>query len=208
MSQLTQGEISYSQTVNLGDYNSKKAEAKIGYSIADGASEADAKAMIDKAGQVAFSKVVELLGLPSKPGIGKNSPAPAAEPAPAPAATGKTKADLAAEAAAPAAAKLPRAKKPPAADPADIEEPAKPAAKDPADLDDGFDPVPEKKVEAPAKVTDEELTSAMTRRNAVIKNAALIRALVAEFVAHPGRAIDIPQERRKEFLDKLAALGA
>lgn len=207
MSQLTHGEITYSQTVNTGDYNSKKAEAKIGFRVDEGASIAEAKAMADNAGQVAISKVVELLGLPSKPDVGKNIMREAKIEANIAANTGKTKADLAAEAAAPAATKT-RAKKPPAADPADIEEVPKPAAKDPADLDDGFDPVPEKKVEAPTKVTDEELTSAMTRRNAVIKNAAAIRGLVAEFVAHPGRAIDIPQERRKEFLEKLAALGA
>lgn len=203
MKNITHGEVTFGQTNNLGDYNSKKAEVKIGFNVDEGD---DAAKQLDAAGQMAKAKCAELLG--NTPAAAKIA-APAAPAVPA----GPTKADLAAAAkiASPeTAAPKPRAKKPPAPKPAEdpsamsdetvIEEPA---AEDASDLFSAEEP------DAPAaKITDEELTTSITKRNAVINNPPVIRQLISKYVKMPGQARDIPQEKRQEFLTELAALPA
>jgi hypothetical protein len=62
----------------------------------------------------------------------------------------------------------------------------------------------------PDPISDKELHSAATRRNEAIKNPVAIRKLVAEYNPDPSKTFtmqQIPQGKRREFLDKLAALA-
>jgi hypothetical protein len=131
------------------------------------------------------------------------------EPKPDAPATGKTKADLEAEMLAAAS----KPKKPPsaAAKPKDDEvlgsEPTVVEAEKPAEdsLDDVLgDPAPAK------DITDADLTSAITKKNAEIKAPAKIRDLITKYTPEgkaPSAAL-IPKEKRSEFLDGLSKLTA
>jgi hypothetical protein len=56
------------------------------------------------------------------------------------------------------------------------------------------------------EITDADLTDAVTKRNAVLKNAQAIRVLIGTFVSPPKGLKDIPQDQRGLFLGKLAEL--
>lgn len=64
------------------------------------------------------------------------------------------------------------------------------------------------------EVTDAELLSQITRKNAALQIAIgdqappKIRALIGKYVTAPKQAKDIPQEQRAKFLEDLAALNA
>lgn len=78
----------------------------------------------------------------------------------------------------------------------------------PAATPEGQAPAPapeEPKADVP--VTDKELHTAVTRKNDEIKNPKAIRALRDEMTGDPAKTLQqIPVERRREFLDKLARL--
>lgn len=192
MSEITSGEFTYGRTKNLGDYNNKKVELKLAFSVEKN----DHAAALANVTRIAIESCEAILE-------GKAAPAflqpatPKAAPTAAPAA-GKTKADLAAEITgetAPAAPK-PAAKKPPK-----VEKPAETKQKDAADL--GDDDIMGAAVE---EITDAILQDKITKRNQAIKNPQGIRGLIGQFVTHPKGARDIPQELRADFLAKLEAL--
>jgi len=59
-------------------------------------------------------------------------------------------------------------------------------------------------------VSDVELNDALQKKNAVLKNGALLRSVIKEFVPE-GKSVNatnIPQEKRHEFLAKIKALEA
>ncbi len=210
MGQITNGKVAYSRTVKTGDYENKKCEAELQFSVNEGEAYDDVFAA---AGAAAVSKVHELLGLAPR-----TQPAPQAAPvavAQQPAQTGTSDKDrLAAQAtataSAPAAARKPRATKPPAAatDPASIDEPqtlaAEMAAKaatqpaaDPAGIDEDLF-----SAEA-TEITDADLMNHITKTNGRVKDAKGIRNLIGKYVPSPGQAKDIPQASRKAFFTEL-----
>lgn len=219
MTQITGGRVTYGRTVQPAQYESKKMEAELTFAISegDGFEETFAHAAF-----LAIDKVHEVLGLarpkaPEKPTTAKQSveEIKAALKTEAIAqlhngqevktATVTTKADL--EAAAKKKANGP--KKPPAVDPAAIDvvteqgqlEPAKVPTKDadPAAMDDVL-------TGEAAPITDVDLTGAITRKNAVLKNPVAIRQLIGKYVAPPKQAREIAPEHRTKFLEELAAL--
>lgn len=88
-------------------------------------------------------------------------------------------------------------------------QPAPEPATSPPVEDDWSTPVPPA---ATAKeVTDAELSAATTKKNGELNSPPLIRGLIATFNPDPTRAFtlaEIPQARRGEYLEKLAALKA
>ena len=61
-------------------------------------------------------------------------------------------------------------------------------------------------VEVPTTISDQDLTSAITKVNQKLNNTVIIRQLVATFVQPPKGSRDIPQEQRAEFIEKLNGL--
>ncbi len=210
MGQITSGIVRYERTLNLGDYNSKKAAAEIAFSAGDDGS--DYKTMLDLAGTTAIAKVHELLAIAAPAG------AKAATSATGPAtAAGPTKADLAkaAEVAAGKPANT-EAKKPPGRPPKPPAPPAPPVA-DPAAVEEPVDELADLTGEAPPappakEITDQDIVAAITRKNQALKDggcttgAQMIRGLIGEFIAPPGQARQIAQDKRGDFMKKLDAL--
>jgi hypothetical protein len=65
--------------------------------------------------------------------------------------------------------------------------------------------------DGPKEVTDADLNSAVTTKNAELKDAPKIRDLIGTYNTDPTKAFrlaDIPQEKRAEFLAKLSKLKA
>lgn len=218
MGQITGG--SYGRTVNIGDFNSKKAEIafsvdegedpeifatkavhlchKILHSISAGAaSRSDTRPETVATGSTETAPAETLPAKPKKKaGRPPNTEGPNLDP---------TDARAVQEPASSATVVPATTDQPSAADAATVIEevptPTAPDAADPAAIseDDLLSPsVPE--------VTDVDLTSAITKKNAEISNPPAIRALIGEFVAPPKKATDIPQGERARFLEKLAGL--
>lgn len=193
MSQINGGEISYGRTVKTGDYENKRCDVKVSFSVGDGEDHGDVVAL---AGKIAHSKAHELLGLQA-------TSAAAVEPAAPAKPRGRPKVE-APTPSAPAA--------PPAADPAAIPEPVQaastpaqpaapvvPPAADPAAM--GEDVL----TAAPAgpTLTEQDCVTAVTSHNAKIKNPQAIKALLAEYVTHPKGVRDVPANMRQQFIDRL-----
>lgn len=213
MAKISGGTVTFGRTVNLGDYNSKKAEATIGFSVEDGGS-------IDEASAVAVAKVNELLGIaPKIAGVepAKTTVYPAKETHDA---AGIKEAN---------AGKLEAEKKKPGRPPK-----VAPAA-EPAKVEDDFPDIPEDLKAKPqistgeerkgpedkdedwgaeaAAVTDLEMTSKMNHKNGELRKthgdaaAPMIRKLIGKYVTPPKTAREIPAEARAKFLEELAALA-
>lgn len=208
MGQITSGIVRYERTLNLGDYNNKKAAAEISFT-----SEGDHQAMLDQAATIAIGKVHELLAIAEKAPATRAAATPAKEPAPP---AGPTKADLVKQAE--AAVGKPEAKpvgRPPAKKP-----PPAPKQPDPAEIDEGpevIDDLSDLTGDAPAappakEVTDQDIVAAITKKNQALKDAGcttgalMIRTLIGEFIAPPGQARQIDQAKRGDFMKKLEAL--
>ena len=64
-------------------------------------------------------------------------------------------------------------------------------------------------VEGPTEISDADLNSAVQKKNTEISDPAAIKKLIAEYKTDPTKAFqlrEIPQDKRQEFLDKLAGL--
>lgn len=196
MLQITGGEISYGRTVKTGDFENKRVDVKISFSVGEGV---DHETVLAMAGNTAHQHCMSLLGMTALPStVGGQTIEPQRTLAAPPKVDGRTKAAKQAQAAAPAKAE-------PAQDVlGDILGEAKPAPNADDDLlGDAATPTPE--------VTDEDLGAAITARNTKIKNAPEIKKLIASF-CDPGlvnktfRAI--PKDRRQEFLAALEKVPA
>jgi len=207
-SQITGGEVGFGRTVKTGDFENKRVDVKLSFTVGDGE---DYSTILALAAQQAHAKCHEMLGLREKP-----LPAPANQPAPgangkvAPTTTGPI-----VETAGPAeAANKARAKRPPKIEqpdpaavdvaaeqpPAKTPEPPKAAEPDPAAV------VEEEWAGAASEITDADLMGAITKKNGEIKNPVLIRNLIGKYVPAPKPAREIPQDKRQAFLNELTAL--
>lgn len=216
MSQITGGKVLFGRTLKTGDYENKRVDVEIAFSVGDGESH---DAILNTAAGVAHGKAHEMLGIKAP------SPSLAAAGGTAPAVPPNVIVETAgpAEAAAKTGAKTTRKPAKPPADPAavDVVGEQKPAAStiaasagatvaasapggassaDPAAVDDELFSA------APAEVTDEALMSAITKKNAEIKNPGAIRALIGKYVPAPKQAREIDQAKRSAFLKELETL--
>lgn len=204
--QITGGKVTFGRSVQPAQYETKKAEVEIAFTLSEGEA---LGATLDTAGSLAQSKALELVGLK-----------PAGAQPPAAKAPERTKADLEAEALAKAKGeteKAPKAPKaPPKTKPAEtkadaattIEEPTRQISTAPEDRK----PDPATDLEDPlsvpaAAITDAELTSAVTQHNAKIKNPTAIRGLIQKFVGKtPCTVVQIAPEVRAKFIEELKKL--
>jgi hypothetical protein len=212
MGQITHGVVKYSRTLNLGDYNSKKADVEIGFQVAEGESH---DKMLNLASSIAVNKAEEIL-------TGKAAPAAAASVGPVgggnavmsdddkkrlaaadAAAKKKAKEDAAA-----AAKTAKAAKAPPAVDDDFGDEPTGTGAAPAAGDEDLNDLLGDDVTATAPPVTDKDLLEAVQKKNGEIKSAPAIRNLLGKYVAAPGQLKDIPAEKRAAFLAELKTLKA
>ena len=215
MAKISGGAVTFGRTVNLGDYNSKKAEVMLTFALDEGEA---ADAVIEEVAREVMTKCLAMVGV-GAPAIPKTAPRPmtalADDGARAEAAEGVKEAAAAALTAKEKAEAKERAKaantaKKPSLDiPESLKrEPEKTAAPAKVEEDPGFD---EDAAELP-EVTQDQLTSAMNRKVAELKGAhggaapTMIKALIAKFVEPPKKSHDIPQNLRHDFLKKLEEL--
>lgn len=200
MPQITSGVVRFLQRSNTGDYNHKEASAELSFTVGDSE---EYQVGLDLAGAAALTKVNQLLFAP-RAAVAETPAATEAAPAKAKGKGGRP--PKAAEPALdPTDPRVTGVADAPVVDPSDIDDTPVPqetaAVEDPAGLDDLLGE------EAPKEITDKEVVSAITQRQAVINNGPLIRTLVAEFAGPPPNGSrDIPQDKRAAFLTKLAEL--
>lgn len=204
---ITGGQITYGRKVNLGDYNSKKAEATIGFLLDDGE---DIETGASVAALFATNKVNELLGFkpvtPAAPTGVKEAVAAKLN------ATDEDKKTRAGKKAPPKTP--PASPPPPATDAAAIVDDETPAIStgdervDPNNPADAASVVDEDwgTAEAVTPISDKDLTDACAKKNSTLQDAPLIRTLIGKFVSPPKTLVDIPQESRQKFLNDLAKL--
>lgn len=198
---ITNGKVTYGRSVQPKDYETKRAEVEIAFTVADDGSDAQEK--LDAAAQMAISKAHELLGLaaPAPATVAKVSAAANA---------GKTKQDLAAEAQAATAATAPpktrgrKAAAPPAPlapEPeADLENTGAPAG------DNEMGEFADDLAGAAPEITDARLGE-LVRDQAQKVGPAPVRTLIGAYGAiAPKTYRDIPQEKRQAFVTELGKL--
>lgn len=215
--QIIGGRIVFARSVQPAQYETKKAEVELTFTMAEGE---ELGAHLDQLGARVQAKALELVGLKvngnAGPSLGAVKdpaiPAKVTEDKP----KGKTKKDLEAEKAAELAksAEAAEATKPkvtfPKSDPADMSEADKPQISSGGERTDPAAVTSDDELfEAAAPdVTDVDLTSAITRKNAEIKKPAEIKKLIGQYVQPPKGSRDIPQPQRRDFLEKLKLLTA
>lgn len=219
--QITGGRVIFARSVQPAQYETKKAEVEITFTLAEGE---ELGTTLDRAAEVAQAKALEMVGLQKPKTIQFGS----AEPADMPGQNAqtlkspRTKADLEREQTEALSAKAGAEKKPisktpktpPAArpDPAAVEEEAKPQIStgaervDPAAVGDPDDGLGDLLGDQPV-VSDADLTSAIGQHNAKIKNPIAIKALVTKHGGgNPPQVRAIPQANRNTFLEELKKL--
>lgn len=197
--QITGGKVVFSRSVQPAQYETKKAEVEIQFTLAEGEK---LENQLDIAAKFAQDKALEMVGL-QKPAVTTAAPK-AAVPTKAQGETTpaeKTGKEAAAEKL--NAADTKKAKAPPKTGAAIStgEERKDPDNNDISDL----------LGETPAEVktiTDKDLSAACNAQNGKMKEGApSIRKLIEKFAGPlPKQVRDIPQEKRQAFLDELKAL--
>lgn len=200
---IVAGKVVIGRTTKPADYESKKAEIELSFALPENSTDEHANAAIHAVTALALSHVHGILGLAPQPaGAAPAKPAAAGKKGktePAGTTTTGVKVENAGptEAAAKLEASLPGA-----------EESSTHLPDDVLGLGTEGDGLDDLLGAAPQPVTDEELTSAITRKNAEIKNPQAIRGLIGKYVAPPKQARDIPAEVRHKFLEELGGLKA
>lgn len=223
MVQITNGVVKYGRTVKTGDFENKRVDVELSFSITEEDNTDEVIAHVsDKAMAHAFRMLEdggEVKALPAKtsakakaaPVLVKNEESEE-EAKPAKAAPKKAAAkmpEVVAPKADPSAMEDEEEKqvtpkflgkgKAPAANPASMEEDEEELEEDEGidDLLGGGEPAKE--------ITDKDLDAAAQRCQAQHKNAPAIRKLLAKLgvKAPSGRLIDLPQDKRQQFLDEL-----
>lgn len=209
MSQITSGRTMYSRVVKDDDYGIKR-EMLCELSFAVGENE-NPDEIIAHVAQKCVEIVHEKLRLrsaapaaPSVPAATQTTDgAPSLKsPGAAAGATAPSKEDAAAKLnAAEATKKATRAPK--------VEKPAEAPAKEADDDLNDLLGLNEKPAEPARKISDLEMTQAIQKKNAAIKNPKAITALKEKFVGpQPAQLRDLPAEKREQFLTELEALTA
>ena len=190
--QITSGEITYSRTVNLGDYNSKKVEVKLAFSVADGE---DASAAAEHAGVMAWEKCGDLLTMSAKPQRLETGTVATAIPSVEPSAPAGHRRGP---------GKPPKLEKAPEAP--KIEAKPEPIAEAPKAAEAPVDDFMADAGPVDEPVSDAELQSAAVKRNSELSGTGgpAIKKLMVECGVKPGATLaTMPQEKRAAFIAKL-----
>lgn len=165
----------------------RKVRVELHFDVPEGQ---DADAAITQVSALADAHVRRLLGQPVVQTVAENKPA------------------IAAQTAEKVAPKQAGARKKP--DPIKVVLPPEPAADPAAVTDEPADDFSAAPVAEVRPITDADLHSAAQKKNGEIKNPLAIRTLVSTFRPAGSNVAfqltEIPQDRRQEFLDKLAKL--
>lgn len=210
--QITGGKVTYLRSVQPAQYETKKCEVEIAFTLGEGETLSN---QLDIAAKAAMDKVHEVVGLKAAPASGaskvtttpKNATPPAHDPKADAAANLTAREQKAKEQAAKTA------KTPPATTGAAI---STGGERKPNDDGLDFDLVPSAvEVPASAPITDKDLTAAVNKKHGELSKtlgqaaAPKVRGLIAEYAGElPKQLRDIPADKRAEFLVALAAMKA
>lgn len=203
MAEVTNGKVSYTRQVRPADYESKACTVELSFTLSDGEDFMSATEAVAVACESQALARVGLKAAPAKPANTETKEAAAARINAAEKAATEAKPKRP-----PATQKAEKPAEPPKDNPAAM--PDETPTADPASMTDdellGADSAPE--------VTDAELTTHVTRKNAALqpkhKEEApkMIRKLIAKYVGAPPKGMrDIPKEQRRAFLAELDALS-
>jgi len=208
MSQITGGKVTFRRNVQPAQYEGREAIVEIGFAVDEGASEAQAQAMLDKASTMAKAKVVELVHSDKVEASKPTTSAGAGK-------AGQAMKEAAAQNMAAADAKA--AKDAKAAAPADELEDTPQISQNP---EDRKDPAQEVDPDLPGDTlelsegqavkdySDKDLTDTVSRVNAKIKNPAKIKEVRAKYTENPTASVTtIPKDKRAAFIKELEALA-
>ena len=211
MGKITGGEVSYGRTMKTGDFENKRVDVKLSFSVEEGE---DHSAILQAAAREAHDKAHAMLGIKKQDAPVEPSATVADDALAAAKTAAVAKGDNLAKARAAKVAKAAEQKgdvlfekggNPNALGPAPAE-----TKTDAEDDDAGI--FNEDAVESQPEITDAALSTAMNRKVAVLKEKhagaapTLIKALINTFVEPPKKSHDIPQALRAQFLAKLEAL--
>lgn len=187
--QITNGVIKYGRTIKTGDFESKRGDVELSFNIPEGEDHDTAVAHVQEKAQ---GHLFSLLGHPGDTTDRARPPKALKEEKPV----------------AKAPKKLPAA----VVDASVMEDPEVPpllrgkvAAQKPAEVvEENIDDLLQEGEEV-AQVTDQELNDATQKCQSRAKNAPAIRKLLGELGVRvpPGRIIDLAQEKRREYLNRL-----
>lgn len=191
---ITNGVVKFKRNIKTGDYEGKDASIELTFSVPEGENAGEHIAYV---AILAENHVNAALGLKETKGQAAAASNPTAgSPAKAETAT-------ASKPSKPAKGKTAPAKKAAEKDPAEIEDPldGNGEASEGNTLDDllGLNEAP------PTEITDKALNDAVQKAQDTVKNAPAIRKLLNDHgVKTPGgRLIDLEQNKRQSFIDKL-----
>jgi hypothetical protein len=204
MGHITGGSVTFGRTIQPAQYESKKSEVTVTFAVAENETRAQAQALLDGAASMAQTKALELVGLkPAK--VEPKVEEPKADPL----------AKVVDE-------ERPGSKRSPGRPPKAAEKPPETPAEDPLALAESTAEAANEAAEAaqhkdadedllagaaaPQPISDKEILDAVTKKMAEISNGPAIKAVREKFVQTPKGVRDIPQEKRKEFLEELAKL--
>ena len=206
--QITGGKVTYLRSVQPAQYESKKCEVEIVFTLGEGEVLGN---QLDIAAKAAVDKVHEVVGLKVVTGTAKVATTPK-NPTPPPAQD--PKADAAANMTAREQKAQAQANKAPKTPPSTGAAISTGGERKPADDGLDFDLIPST-VEAPASapITDKDLTAAVNKKHGELAKtlgqaaAPKVRELIAEYAGElPKQLRDIPADKRAEFLVALAGL--
>lgn len=181
---VTNGTVEYTRMMRPADFESKTPRVSLSFNVADGA---DGAVVAKKVLKMAVDAVEDALGgrlnaPEAEPKKVRRVPNPTTSTAPTPT--------------------------PPTAPPSETSSDA--AAIVDEDDSDILGPPPSQTSAEPATISDDDLHTAAQREGAKIKekfgNIAKLRALINE-CGGEGHLLQIPQERRKEFVDKVKGIS-
>jgi hypothetical protein len=200
MAQITAGKVSFARSVQPAQYETKKAEVELSFSLAEGE---ELGAFLDDVAAKAQEKALQMVGLVKVYGISTIDKPPNALDTKLQEAVEKQKAKEAYAAKQLSAEELDKRivakalaeKSNTAKDIASLDVTPTPPADPDADL-----------LAVPKEVTDQDLVAAVTRKNQELKDPKKIHALRETFVKLPKGLRDIPAADRPRFLAELEAL--
>ena len=180
MGQVTGGRVTYSRTVKTGDFENKKVEVELTFTVADDSDHADILALV---GRQAQTKAEEMLGLRSggSTAAGKSTPVETTTAAEPPKPRGRLK-----------AAAKPEPEPAPEADEFEGEPEAE-------ETDEWESEAAEPEVE---ELTEEAVLKMVSAQATKTGNNKGIRELIAKFSA-TGKVAGIPADKRAKFVAAL-----
>lgn len=206
--QITNGVVKYGRTMKTGDYENKRADVELSFTVPEGE---DGEAAIAKVGSMAAAHCVAILGAAPDSALATNAPEVPAKgkAAAAPAKAAEKPAEKASEKTAADASEIvddtpvPAFIKGQMLDAATGKPSEKPKAAAEA-VEENIDDLLGGG-EAAKEITDKELTDATQKCQVANKNAPAIRKALKDVgvTSPPGRIIDIAQDKRQTYLDKL-----